>query len=72
MEIAGWKLTLPATNVKDGTTATLRPLIAAIPDETEARSKFGKEATLPGAKMEPLTADTLAAFKVRPGEVRKA
>ena len=72
MATAGWKLTVPAINVKDGTVTTLRSWIAAIPDEKEARSKFGEAANFPGAKMEPLAADALAAFKVRPGEVRKA
>lgn len=69
---AGWKLSLPATNVKDGAQITLRPWIAAIPDEMEARAKFAESVSVEGAYLEPLTASDLAPFDVPPGEVRKA
>ena len=68
----GWKLTLSATDIRDGTQAALRPWIAAIPDEKEARSKLAEVASLDGAALEPLTADEIVSSGVPPGEVRKA
>jgi hypothetical protein len=68
----GWKLTLSATDIRDGTQAALRPWIAAIPDENEARSKLAKVAPINGAVLEPFTADEIVSSGVPPGEIRKA
>ena len=68
----GWKLTLSATNIRDGTQAALRPWIAAIPDKDKARSKLAEVTSIDGATLEPLTADEIVSYGVPPGEVRQA